>query len=379
MGLTFGFDPTEELTGEIASWYNVDRARVAEVDGQFVATFSAFDLELTVPGARLPMSGVTQVTVAATHRRRGLLRTFMEDHFREVRERGWPVAGLWASEGTIYGRYGYGIAAWADDFVIERPDQRMMVEFATDTSVRFVTATEALEILPRIHASVQERRPGMFLRTRDWWEHRVLRDREQFRNGYTAQRIVVAERDGSPVGYAVYRTKGDLGMDLRVSELFGLDAGAQRALWHYLMGVDLIRKLEGPRRPTDDPLPWWMADPRALVRTVTDTLWLRILDVPAALEGRIYASSGALVLDVVDELAGGRFALEVTSAGRSCTPTDAEADVRIPIDALASLYLGGVGARALHAAGRLEGDLNGVAMLDSLMGWPVAAWCPEIF
>lgn len=378
MGLTFGFDPDPAHVEEIAEYYDVSRARVAEVDGRFVATFSAFDLEVTVPGASLPMSGVTQVTVAATHRRSGILRSLMESHLDEVTERGWPLAGLWASEGTIYGRFGFGPATWHHDVEISRPDPAMILRAAT-SRLTLITKDEALAVLPPIHAAVVAERPGMYQRTQQWWQRRALRDRPEFRDGYSAHRIVVAGDAGEPDGYAIYRLKGDLDMTLHVSEVVATSPQVEAELWRYLLGVDLVGTIRAPRRPVDDTLPWQFTDLRSGQLTVGDALWLRILDVPATLSARRYASAGVIVLEVVDGRSGGRYLLDVGPDGSSCTATDREPDVTMTVADLGSLYLGGASAHVLARSGRIQGSTEAVTTLHTLMAWPIAPWCPEIF
>ncbi len=375
MGLTFGFDPDPAFSEEIAEWYDISRARVAEVDGRFVATFSAFDLDVTVPGgAAVPMSGVTQVTTAATHRRRGILRAFMETHFDEVTDRGWSLAGLWASEATIYGRYGFGPATWHHDLEITGPTETMVSDGGA--SFEFVTKDEALDRLPPIHDAVVADRPGMYRRPPGWWRGRTLRDRPEFRDGYSAHRIVVASGDG---GYVIYRVKGDLEMTLHVSELIARDPHTEAALWSYVLGVDLVSVVRAPRRPVDDARLWQFTDLRAATRTVGDALWLRILDVPGALTVRRYRTPGTIVLDVMDDRAGGRYLLDAGPDGSSCVRTDAAGDVTLPVSVLASLYLGGTSAYELARAGLIDGSDDAIGRLDTLLRWPVAPWCPEIF
>ena len=87
-------------------------------EGQIVGGAGAFPFELSVPGGSLPCAGVTAVGVHPTHRRRGVLRSMMDAQLRDVHERGEPIAALWASEETIYGRFGYGIASWAGELKV---------------------------------------------------------------------------------------------------------------------------------------------------------------------------------------------------------------------------------------------------------------------
>ena len=137
------------------------------------------------PAARSPCAGVTVVGVLPTHRRRGILDRMMRAQLADVRERGEPLAALWASEETIYGRFGYGLAS--QDVMIEatrvHAALRPRSAAAATGTTRLVDHDEALAVFPRIYDRVRRRTPGFVSRSHDWWELRKLDDRPERRRG----------------------------------------------------------------------------------------------------------------------------------------------------------------------------------------------------
>jgi predicted acetyltransferase len=158
-------------------------------------------------------------------------------------------------------------------------------------------------------------------------------------------------------------------------------AGA--ALWRHCLGIDLTTNIRAPRRPLDDPLPLWLDDPRQAQVVVADALWLRLVDLPAALSGRSYASTGRLTLDVRDAFCpwnDGRWTLETDGSEASCTRTRGSADLVLDQTDLAMLYLGGTTACRLVQAGRVEQPEPGAAgRLDALLRTSVIPWTSEVF
>jgi predicted acetyltransferase len=198
----------------------------------------------------------------------------------------------------------------------------------------------------------------------------------------------VYERDGACRGYAAYRTKGewtDSGPNgtVRVMELVALDADAHGALWRFLLGIDLMRTVSYDNLPPDDPLPARLRDPRRLRGSVSDGLYVRLLDVPRALTSRSYAAPARAVVEVVDEFGGwaaGRWLLDVSPEGANCVPTTESADVTLGAAELGATHLGDTTLRVLYGAGRVDEHTAGtVAALSRAFAGDRAAWCPEIF
>jgi predicted acetyltransferase len=384
MGVPFSFEPTEDDLAEARDFWDPEWLTAAWEDDRIVATFGSFPLRMRLPGGTtIPTGGTTVVTVMPTHRRQGLLRRLMRDHLDREREAGSAMAALWASEATIYGRFGYGIAS--DDWRLTLPRRHAVLADPPDITgrMRLVSAEEAARLLPPVFEAATADRPGTFERTDHWWRNRILRDPAHHRSGYTPRRIVVHHRDGEDVGYAFWRTKGgDEGLELIVSELLGIDPAAEQALWQFLFGVDLVTEIKAPRRPSGDLLRWWLADPRRLERQESDALWVRPLDVAACLEQRRWDVDGAVVLEVHDpwyEDVTGRWRLEASGGAATVTRTDEEAAVSMGVDTLGTLLMGGFGAEVLARAGRLGGTPDAVRAVDRLFRWPVPPWVQEVF
>jgi len=359
---------------------------IAAFDGdRVVATFGSFDFDVTVPGGSVPMAGTTVVTVHPTHRRQGVLSTMMRMHLEQAIDRGQPVAGLWASEPQIYGRFGYGLSAHAHDITV--PTDRVPLPPGPDTdTVRFITHEEAADILPPFYETVRCATPGMLSRSEAWWTHRRLRDPEHWREGASARRIVLASRDGLPVGYVAYRQKekwdGDIPQGtVEVIEVIAIDDGARHTLWHYLSSIDLFPKVHWWNAPADNPLYVEVDNLRRVSTRHRDTLYLRILDIPTALSARTYETDGALTIRVTDDFLGrgGTFRLVVTDGTGSVEPTDGEPDVTLHVADLGSLYLGRPSAIPRWHAGRIEGTAEAVAQLDRLFRTATLPFCSEVF
>ncbi len=352
-----------------------------------VGTLGSFWFDLTVPGGAVPMAGTTVVTVRPTHRRRGILTRMMNRHLVEVRERGNPIAGLWASDPGIYGRFGYGCAA--DGEVVQFDTRLVSVPAGPDgVTVELVDADTAAAAFPRVYDAVLPTLPGMWARDETWWTYRRFWDPERFREGSSSQRYAVAARDGEPVAYAIYRQKSEWthgGVStgtVVVKETFAVDDGARRAMWAYLTHIDLFPKVKLEFGRVDDPLRWEVDHPRLVSHEVGDTLWVRILDVEAALSARRYQADGSVVVDVVDpvfEDNTGRWLLEVTGGEAKVAATAEAPDVSLGIAELSALYLGGRALSSLAAAGRASGAPTAIAVVDRIFRTNVAPFVPEVF
>ena len=353
----------------------LDRTLAAFDGGEVVATAGALSVELTLPGlTSVPAAGVTAVSVRTTHRRRGILRQIMTRQLDDVVARGEPVAILTASESIIYGRFGYGLASQVVGVTIDKDRGAFSSPLADAGRLRSVDLETAGKVLPDVHDQARRRQPGDINRTSTWWEA-AMADRESRRGGRSGLFCVVHEdAAGQADGYALYRFKHrwDHGLarnQVHVDDLVATDGTAYAALWRLLLDVDLADTVDAWRRPVDEPLRWVLADPRQLCTTaVTDDIWVRLLDIPRALEARHYDVEGRLVLDLADPFRphqAGRYVLEAGPAGASCTREDAGkgrpsarrsgrgADLALGVSELGSLFLGGVRASSLARAGRV--------------------------
>jgi predicted acetyltransferase len=347
-------------------------------DGRIVATTSAFTRELTVPGAAVACAAVTAVAVVPTHRRRGLLTAMMRRQLDDLRERGDAVAILWASEGTIYGRFGYGIGARAARLVARRPAARLAAAPAASEPLRAGRAGEHVEAMRAVHDAVRLLRPGMLDRPGPWWEDR-LHDPESERDGAQPLQAVIVDD-----GYAVYAVRPEFGEDgpageVRVRELVAATPAAHARLWAFLLDQDLTRTITWELAPVDEPLWLTLTDPRSLRTTVTDSLWVRLVDVATALGARRYASSADVVIEVADGVCAwnaGRYRL----SGGGCERSEAAADLALDVADLGAAYLGGTTLRSLAAAGRVRELTPGaLARASAAFRGEVEPWCPETF
>ena len=365
----------------------IDPARLlAAFDGrQIVATFGAFDLKLTVPGSVAPTAGTTAVTVLPTHRRRGVLRQMMERHLSETHERGELLAALWASESSIYGRFGYGPATDRVMMTLPKPYAVMAEPMDIQGLMRFVDREEAQGTFPAIYAVACQKRPGMLARSDTWWRHRRLDDPEYIRQGATAHRRVLYERDGEALGYVIYRTRRvpDQGLVVLVNDLTATEPQAERALWEFIFGIDLVSEIRAWYRPVDDPLLWWMEQPRRMERRIEDALWIRPIDVVGALNRRRYAVAGQVVFRMTDPLCPwneGTYRLDVESCGMAeCRRVEAPPTCDLTPFTLGAVYLGGHRFSALARAGLIAGKPESLRQLDAMFAWDPLPWCSEVF
>jgi predicted acetyltransferase len=311
------------------------------------------DLQLTVPGgAVVPVAGITWVSVAPTHRRRGVLRSMFTELHDRIAAAGHPLAGLTASEGGIYGRFGYGPATTVNEWSVDRRTAQFRVDAPDPGGVRIVTPGEHLDDFAAVYDRWRAGTPGGLVRRRALWDD-LLADRVDDRAGGSVL-FAFLHADG----YVLYRVHGSGPRHIRVVELRAATAEAHTALWRALCGLDLMERIEGVTHPAD-PLPYLLADARQVRTTaVADDLWLRMMDIPAALQARAYDRDLSVVLQVDDGFRcdGGRFALDIRDGRALCAPTEAAADVVLDIDVLAALYLGGHRATTFAAANRLRGN-----------------------
>jgi len=382
IGQYFNPPPGEEFLERFSQILPHERMHAAFEDGQIVGGAGAFPFELSVPGGSLPCAGVTAVGVQPTHRRRGVLRSMMDAQLRDVHERGEPIAALWASEETIYARFGYGIASWAGELSVPHERDAFAEPLENTGQARFVTPEEARELFPPIYDAVRRERPGMTSRSEAWWQNRHLRQPEE--EASAPRRFVVLDLDGEPQAYASYRTHfsfdgGSATSRLVVREALGATPRATAAIWRFLLDVDWMATVELSLAPPDHPLFLLLATPRRMRYRMADGLWVRLVDLPAALSGRTYGEGGPLVLEVRDAVCAwndGRWRLE----GGACERTDEEPDLALDVSALGSAYLGAVPFVQLREALRVEELRQGaIERADALFAWRPFPWCLEIF
>jgi predicted acetyltransferase len=353
-------------------------------DGRPVGFAGAYEFDLTIPGGQLPCAGVTWVGVLPSHRRRGILRDFMQRQLADVREWGEPIAALWASEAAIYGRFGYGLAAPGISMKSDRARFALRDDEGRQGSIRLVSADEAYELFPPVYERIRVTRAGMLTRTEHWWRNHRLADPESWRRGASRKFYAAIELDGRVEAYTFYRIKEhewDDGLprgEVRVIEAFATSPASERELWRFLHGIDLMHRVDVFNVDPASPLPLIVRDPRALGMRLGDALWLRFVDLNAALKARSYRPGESIVLEVRDELCpwnAGRY-----RAGEGAGRTDDDADLEVDVTDLASAYLGAFDFHRLVHAGRAFERREGTAEAASLLfRTDLAPFCAEVF
>ncbi len=347
-----------------------------------------FPFRLTIPGGEVPAAGVTAVGVIPTHRRRGILTQLMRRQLDDARQRAEPVAILWASEGSIYQRFGYGLASLAGSIEVERARTAYRVPVEREGRLRLISRDEASRLFPAVYDRVRVQRPGFFARPEPWWELEILADPESRRHGAGPKYYAVHEVDGKTEAYVMYRIHHEWDAAgsksrLQVIELIAGTTRALRETWRFVFDVDLVHTITAPRLEPDHPLLLLLAEPRRLGFRLGDALWLRIVDLPAALGARSYRGHGSLVLQIADGFCpwnDGRWKLEADEDGVRVERTDVRADLLADITDLAAVYLGGFTFGQLAAAGRVvECSAAGLKRADDLFRTDVAPWCPQVF
>lgn len=357
-----------------------DRSWAAFDGTQVVGTATAYTMRLSIPGGDLECAGISWLTVLPTHRRRGLLTRLLDHALSDACERGEPLAALWATSGSLYGRFGFGAASFGDEvrIALGRSLPRALGDGDHTLTVQPV-GRAAVPPLAELYERCRHVRPGMPSRTIDWWEARLLAD---------PTLLVLVAHDGQrqPVGYALYRSTGAPPTAvIRLNELIATDPSANAALWRYLCALELAVEIEAPHRPTDDASAYLFEDHRRFgVEARHDCLWLRLLDVPRALQERRWATDVDLVLSLADaRLArnAGTWRLETRADDRGrCSRTDRSPDVALDCADLAAAYLGAVPLARLAEAGRVvEHTPGAVTLLDEALRVPLAPWTPEHF
>jgi predicted acetyltransferase len=359
VSLAFGAPWNEaQLESERRVWES-DRS-IAALDGKELAGHaSAFSLLMTVPGAQLPIAGVSMVCVSPTHRRRGILRRLMRQQLTELYETaGEPVAALTASEPAIYGRFGYGLASDHLEITIPRVPRPLRPVVGTEeVTLRYVDVDDALDTCAGIHNSDALSRPGMFRHDPRWQAYATSENVASSGDGASPLRCVLAERSGEAVGYAYYRTKWGTKSATEVLRVHAADPASHVALWEFLLDQDLMSETTYGRLPSDDPLLSLLLDPRSARPTVKDGLWVRLVDVPRALAARTYEGEVDVVLGVRDEFCpwnAGAWRLAGGPAGATCERTDQVPDLVLDVQELGGVYLGRPSLTRLAAAGLVE-------------------------
>jgi predicted acetyltransferase len=403
--LAFAVGPraTENYRRQAGLVLEPDRVFVVEDGDVLAGTAACFSMAVALPGGgAVPLAGVAEVGVSPVYRRRGILRTLMEAVHDQALDRGEPIAGLTASEGTIYRRFGYGVATRFQSLSIDRPGAAEVESSVGDgadppaavaggtNEIRLLSEAEARPVLPAVWDRYWRHVPGEVARPAGWWEMLAL-DPEEDREGASARFIAVHDdARGVPDGFVVYRIKQGWGSgrpqphELTVESIAAVDDGIVAALLRFVLGVDLVGVVGWPAAPLDLPFRWRLANPRAVrVTRELDHLWLRPFDVAACLARRRYAVEGGCVLEVIDPVRpalGGRFRLEGGPDGATCRRSDAEPDLVVGAAELGGPLLGGVSWATLRRARLVDERTPGaVTRADGMFRPDRAPYCSTDF
>ena len=384
MGVVFGFDPPDG-NNRVLRLLPLDRTRCGFDDGRMISTSGAYSLEMTVPGSRVACGGTTAVVVAPTHRRQGVLRAMMRAHLDDVKEHGEPIAALWASDSAIYGRFGYGCASICHDIEIE-PDHARLSRLAPPPEpARMIDRAEALEIVPPLYDRLRMEIPGFFARSPHWWEDRSFWDSEST-GSTTNLRYAVVDGEDGPSGFASFRTKahwdeGHGSGKVIIQDLFAATPEAWAGIWSMVASQDLVARVESGLRPSWDPIFDLLAGTRRALTFRYDALWVRLMDVPAALTARSYSAPVDVVVGVEDPLGdlSGSYLLQADRAGAECAPTTRDPSVVLDLEDLSAAYMGRPRFRRWARAGRLSGAPEALTAMDAAFAWDPEPWCPELF
>lgn len=367
--------------------FEPDRYFVALEGDEMVGTAGACTTRLTVPGARsLTAPGVTAVGVLPSHRRRGINTRLMGALLDQAAERDEPLVYLWASESPIYGRFGYGMAAWCTELEIGTDRSAFGPAVRIEGRVRALPREQALPLMRPVYERVAASRPGMVALEDRWWTWMFLQSKKD--EDEPLFFAVHEDPDGVADGYVAYKVKdewqhGVSANKLKVEQLIAASPTASAGLWRYLLDVDLVATVKAWDRPADEELLWFVQEPRRLKLMTSDGLWVRLVDVAASLAGRRYGSDGRLVFEVDDGFrpgTSGRYELIVEAGEGACTRTDAEPEIACSVAALGAAYLGGPSFRQLERAYQVrELAPNALARADAMFSSDPSPWFGFVF
>ncbi|HEX8871060.1 MAG TPA: GNAT family N-acetyltransferase [Lentzea sp.] len=361
--------PNDEQWQVILPSYEPGRVLAAFDGDAMIGTTASYASSLVVPGgAVVPHAAVSRVGVRADFTRRGVLTALMREQLSTLSE---PVATLRASEGRIYGRFGYGLAGrWR---TVEIDAKRAVVPGGMTGDVRMLDQDTADKLLPELHEAVGLTRPGQIGRWAGWW----ARHRDRKSDAENSVTVVHSGPDGDD-GYLTYKVSEEKDFEHRMSveDMVWANDDAWRDLWIFASRLDLVDRIEADVA-LDDPVSWLFEDPRVVhTKEVFDEIWLRLVDVGRMLQARTYGAADPVVVEVQDRLLpanDGCYRVSSQGAER----VDEPADITIPVDLLGAVYFGDTTFSQLAAAKRITGARFDDA--DALFAVPRKPLCGTFF
>lgn len=375
--------PVSEGRRRQHAMYSVPERTLAAFDGdEMVAAGQSVPFSMSVPGgADVGTAGIKGIGVLPTHRRQGLLTAIMRRLVDDARDRGEAVSVLWPTESAIYPRFGYSPATVAARYRVNQAHAPLVAGTPRSGRVRLIPIDKARDAVGPVYEALRRTVPGMSARTPALWD--------QFESGLSGTgNVVVVEEDGQVTGYARYSIEAEWSSsgpanEVNVGEIAYLTSGAAGSLWTYLLDLDLVSVLSCWHRPPDDPLPWLIEENRKLERHVRDGVWLRLVDLPAALAARRYAAPLDVTLEVKDTFAPwneGRWHVSGDREGAECVRTESEPDLLLDSTTVAAAYLGGHPLLTLAGAGRVDERTPGsLDAASRAFDWSPAPWAVTWF
>ncbi len=381
----------------IEAVFDTQRGTAAVEDGRMVGTYASFTTNITLPGgATLPANAVTGVTVLPTHRNRSILRSAITTDMEETKERGEPLAILFASEFGIYARFGFGVATESIGIAIDTTgiEFRPAPEEPSERTVSLVDAGDAVALCQSVYEMLRPERAAMIDRVLVQWQHAfgLMTTPEKWRwKGHLA---VTRDSQGTVDGFVRYKGSDDWSSGrptstLIVDEFITATAGAQRRLLEFLCSMAWVSKVTINGCPVDDDSHLYIVDERRVNRSLRmDQMWARILDVSRTLTSRTYDTADTLTFEVRDDslsndgrgFASGRYTIDASPDGATCTRTTSSADITMGVNELSSIVFGGLSFAAFLRAGRADEHTAGSgARVDRLFRTTRAPWNPTMF
>ena len=370
--------------------FDPERSLCAFENGKIVGNVASYYTDMTIPGGTfLPTAGVAQVSVQATHRRKGILTMLMRRQLNEINERDEPIAFLGASETAIYGRFGYGVSSFIQEWEFDKHNNTKFINgFNPKGQIQFIEIEDAKKIFPDVYEKIRPSRPGFVSRKRANWDNNTGWDwvfKKSTLFGQNPNRFFIKYTVNSETqGYAIYKVNqtGPFAGELTIMELMALNIDAYKSLWRFCLDMDLVNTVKAPDRPLDDPILWMLQNSRRK-RTLTDSGWLRIVNVEKALAKRAYSFEGEINLQIEDKVCDwndGIFNLQGSPLGAKCNRSSEKADIVISASSLASIYFGTTSFSNLFSAGLVEENTPGsIQIADSMFRTNNYPWFTDIW
>jgi predicted acetyltransferase len=367
--------------------YSPGRTLGVDRGGALVGTVTSFPTHLAVPGgAAVPTAAVTRVGVRADHTRRGLLTAMMRRQLADVAAAGEVLAILTATEARIYGRFGYGIAARGRRVRVRRVGgSGVRAAAPVGGPVRLLGPDELLDVLVPLYRRIGLRHAGGMTRPDSWWPLSLERRLDPRAFTLAAVHTGPDGDDGFLLAASDRPQDGDGGAALSVQDMHAAGPEAVAALWRFVLDVDLANTVQAYSRPLDEPVELLLDDPRDCTTLgVSDELWVRLVDVGAALGARTYGAGEPVLLGVRDPVLAANTGVYRIAAGGAERVGDLDGrltpDLECDVTGLAQAYLGDRRPAELVATGWWQATgPDAVARADALFTTATAPWCGTWF